>query len=131
MSEVNLMVNELVKTSGIVSGAELLFPSGREKIGVCPRCGWDVTESKKGFFCEKNGCRFGLWRDNRFLTALKIVLTRKMAAELLKSGRVHVSNLFSEKSGKSFDAMLVMNDDGEKTLYSLDFARKEQNGKSA
>ena len=25
----------------------------------------------------------------------------------------------------------VMNDDGEKTLYSLDFARKEQNGKSA
>lgn len=131
MSEVNLMVNELMKTSGIVSGAELLFPSVREKIGVCPRCGWDVTESKKGFFCEKNGCRFGLWRDNRFLTALKIVLTRKMAAELLKSGRVHVSNLFSEKSGKSFDAMLVMNDDGEKTLYSLDFARKEQNGKSA
>lgn len=63
------MLTELVKTYQVISGAEVLFPSGREIIGKCPRCGSDVTESKKGFFCEKNDCRFGLWRDNKFFSA--------------------------------------------------------------
>ena len=50
------MLTELVKTYKVISGAEVLFPSGREVIGKCPRCGGEVSESKKGFFCEKNGC---------------------------------------------------------------------------
>ena len=52
----------------------MLFPSGREVIGRCPRCGSDVTGSKKGFFCERSDCKFGLWRDNKFLTAKQITL---------------------------------------------------------
>lgn len=124
MAEISLMVNELVKTYSVIKGAEVLFPSGRDVIGKCPRCGGDVTESKKGFFCERNDCRFGLWRDNKFLTGKKINLTKKMVATLLKSGRIPVKGIFSEKTGKSYDATLVMTDDGAKTLYSLDFGKK-------
>ena len=54
MAEISLMVNELVKTYSVIKGAEVLFPSGRDVVGKCPRCGGDVTESKKGFFCEGN-----------------------------------------------------------------------------
>ncbi len=124
MAEISLMVNELIKTYSVIKGAEVLFPSGRDVIGKCPRCGGDVTESKKGFFCETNDCRFGLWRDNKFLTSKKITLSKRMAATLLKNGRIPVKGIFSEKTGKSYDATLVMTDDGAKTLYSLDFGKE-------
>ena len=124
MSEVSLMVKELVRTYSVIKDTEVLFPSGREVIGKCPRCGSNVTESKKGFFCESNDCRFGLWRDNKFLISKKITLTKKMATALLNDGKIHIDGIFSEKTGKSYDATLVMNDDGAKTLYSLDFGKK-------
>lgn len=124
MAEISRMVSDLVKTYSVIKGAEVLFPSGRDVIGKCPRCGGDVTESKKGFFCESNDCRFGLWRDNKFLTGKKITLTKKMVATLLKDGKIPVKGILSEKTGKSYDATLVMSDDGAKTIYSLDFGKK-------
>ena len=124
MSEIALMVNDLIKTYKVIKGAEVLFPSGRDVIGKCPRCGGDVTESKKGFFCECNDCRFGLWKDNKFLTSKKIALTKKMVSDLLKNGRYPVKGIFSEKTGKSYDATLTLSDDGAKTVYSLDFGKE-------
>ena len=124
MAEISRMVSDLVKTYSVIKGAEVLFPSGRDVIGKCPRCGGDVTESKKGFFCESNDCRFGLWRDNKFLTGKKITLTKKMVATLLKDSKIPVKGIFSEKTGKSYDSTLVMSDDGAKTIYSLDFGKK-------
>ncbi len=121
---ISAMLQELVKTYTVVKGAEVLFPSGREVVGKCPRCGGNVTESKKGYFCERTGCRFGLWRDNKFLTAKRISLTKKTAAALLKDGRVALTGLYSEKTGKTYDAMVVLEDDGEHALYKLEF-RKE------
>ena len=124
MSEIAFMVNALVKTCEVIRGAEVLFPSGRAAVGRCPRCGGEVTESKKGFFCERNDCRFGLWKDNKFLTAKKIVLTKKMVSELLKNGRYPVKDIFSEKTGKSYDATLSLTDDGARTVYALDFGKE-------
>ena len=124
MAEISLMVNDLVKTYSVIKGAEVLFPSGRDVIGKCPRCGGDVTESKKGYFCECNDCRFGLWRDNKFLVGKKITLSKKMVSTLLKDGRVPVKGIFSEKTGKSYDAVLTLTDDGAKTVYALDFGKE-------
>ncbi len=39
MAGIAEMLTELVKTYKAISGAEVLFPSGREVIGKCPRCG--------------------------------------------------------------------------------------------
>lgn len=55
LSSITAMVQELVRSYQPVGGAEVLFPSGRTVIGKCPRCGSDVTESRKGFFCESHG----------------------------------------------------------------------------
>ena len=98
------MMRELVKTYTVIRGAEVLFPSGREVIGKCPRCGGNVTESKKGFFCESQDCRFGLWKDNKFLTAKRINLTKKDAAALLAGERVHKDKIYSDKTGKTYAA---------------------------
>ena len=117
-------MRELVKTYTVIKGAEVLFPSGREVIGKCPRCGGNVTESKKGFFCERNDCRFGLWRDNKFLAAKRISLAKADAAALLKNGRVHVKNAYSEKTGKTFDADLLLEDNGERSIYRFDFGKE-------
>lgn len=125
MSAIENMVEMLVRDYKIIDGAEVLFPSGREVVGKCPRCGSDVTESKKGYFCEKHNCRFALWKDNRFLTSKRVGLTKMMVQKLLKDGRAYVSGIYSEKTGKKYDAFIVMTDDGAKTTFSLDFSKKE------
>ena len=122
--DITALVDDLVKNYEPVKGSEVLFPSGREEIGKCPRCGAPVTESKKGYFCEKNDCRFGLWRDNKFLTAKKINLTKNMVAALLKDGRAYVSGIFSEKTGKSYDAFIRLEDDGSHSVYKLEFDKE-------
>ena len=126
MGEITDMLTELVKTYQVIAGAEVLFPSGREVIGKCPRCGGDVSESKKGFFCEHNDCRFGLWRDNKFFSGKKIALTKKTAAALLKDGRVALTGLYSEKTGKTYDATVVLEDTGESVHFRLEFGKGER-----
>ena len=121
MDGITDMLRELIKTYTAIRGAEVLFPSGREVVGRCPRCGGDVTESKKGFFCENNDCRFGLWRDNKFLTAKKITLTKEAAAALLKERRVKLDGLYSEKTGGKYNATVVLEDTGEAVRYRLVF----------
>ena len=123
MQGIRDMVCELVKTYKTVLGADVLFPSGRAVVGKCPRCGSDVTESKKGYFCERRSCKFGLWRDNRFLAAKKISLTKKMASSLLTQGRAYASGVYSEKTGKTYDAFIVLEDDGARSSYKLDFMK--------
>ena len=123
MSAIEDMVNTLVRDYKVIDGAEVLFPSGREVVGKCPRCGSNVTESKKGYFCEKNNCRFALWKDNRFLTSKRVSLSSKMAEKLLKDGKAYVSGIYSEKTGKKYDAFIVMTDDGTKTTFGLDFTK--------
>lgn len=125
MSGIVAMVDNLVRNYKVIDGAEVLFPSGKPIVGKCPRCGSDVTESKKGYFCEKNDCRFALWKDNRFLTSKRVGLTKKMAQTLLSDGKAYVSGIYSEKTGKKYDAYIVMTDDGEKTIFSLDFNKKQ------
>ena len=121
---ITAMLTELTRSYRIVPGAEVLLPSGREVIGRCPRCGSDVTESKKGFFCERSDCKFGLWRDNKFLTAKRITLDKQMVAALLERGRVRVDDVYSEKTGKRFSTDLLLEDDGVRSSYRFDFGKE-------
>ena len=124
ISEIGEMMFELTANYKVVKGAEVLFPSGRDVIGRCPRCGSEVTESRKGFFCENHDCHFGMWRDNKFFKMKHMTLTKSQAAELLKSGRVFVKGLYSEKTGKLYDAWVVLDDNGEFVRYRVEFERR-------
>lgn len=117
------MVQNLVDTYRPVPGAEVLFPSGREAVGRCPRCGSAVSESGKGFFCENRECGFALWKDSRFFTAKKKKLTREIAAALLGGQPVKLTGCVSGKTGKPYDAVVTLEDDGERTAYRLEFGK--------
>jgi DNA topoisomerase-3 len=123
MDGITGMMGELVQNYKTVPGAETLFPSGRPVVGKCPRCGCDVTESKTGYFCEKNDCRFGLWKDNKYLNAKKVTLTKRMATELLKNRRTFISGIYSEKTGKTYDAFLTLTDDGARSSFGIEFKK--------
>ena len=107
-----------------------LFPSSRETaheaVGVCPRCGAPVYEGKKGFFCNNRECCFALWKDNRFFSSKKKSITKSVAAALLKEGRISMSGLYSEKTGKTYDAEVIMDDTGGKYVnFKLEFPVKK------
>ncbi len=121
MEGIAAMVKELVKTYQPVPGTAVLFPSEREAVGPCPRCGGAVSESKKGFFCENRECRFVLWKDSKFFSAKKKTLTKTVAAALLNKGRVKLTGCYSEKTGKTYDATVVLEDDGARANYKLVF----------
>ena len=121
MAGIAAMLNELVQTYKPISGAEVLFPSGREVVGRCPRCKADVTETAKGFFCENRTCSFALWKNSKFFSAKKKNLTKSVAAALLKDGRAPLKGCYSEKTGKTYDAIVLLEDDGQRVSYKLEF----------
>ena len=126
LSDITGMTQELVRTYEAIKGADVLFPSDRENIGKCPRCGSTVIESKKGYFCENRDCHFGLWKDNKFFSAKGKTLTKKNVAALLKDGRVKLTGLHSEKTGKTYDATVVLDDTGDKYVnFKLEFEDKK------
>lgn len=107
-----------------------LFPdakgNGREAVGTCPRCSGTVYEGKKGFFCDNRDCSFALWKDNKFFSSKKKTITKSVAAALLKEGRVSMSGLYSEKTGRTYDAVVLLDDTGGKYVnFKLEFPAKK------
>ena len=121
MDGITAMLGELMQTYNPIPGAEVLFPSGREVVGKCPRCKADVTETPKGFFCENRACSFALWKNSKFFTAKKKTLTKTLAATLLKDGRAPLKGCYSEKTGKTYDTVILLEDDGQRVSYKMVF----------
>ena len=50
-----------------------------------------------------------------------------MAADLLKKGRTSVRGMWSEKKGAAYDAVVVLDDTGEKYVrFKMEFSQKPQ-----
>ena len=121
LNDIEHMVRGLVANYQPVAEASILFPTGRVAVGKCPRCGGVVSEAKNGYFCETLDCKFGLWRDNKFLAAKRISLTRILATELLEKGRVHLDEIYSQRMDKYYPGDLILHDDGKRATYYLSF----------
>ena len=115
MAEIEAQVRQLVKTYSCISAdKQNLFQSERVIIGKCPRCGENVYEGKKNFYCGNRGCQFVMWKNDRFFEQRKKAFTPKIAAALLKDGKAKVKGLYSEKTGKTYDATVLLADTGGK-----------------
>lgn len=127
LSEIVSMTTALVKTYEMIKGADTLFPSERESVGKCPRCGGAVTENKKGFCCSDKACGFAIWKENRFFTAKKKTVTKAIVTELLKNGKVPLKGCYSEKTGKTYDCVVVLDDTrGQFVNFRMEFAAKKK-----
>ena len=127
MQGISQMISNLVATYKIVEGAEVLMHPAGEPIGICPCCGKNVLEKQKGFFCEDKACKFALWKENHFFAALNKKMTKQVAEKLLKDGRVKMKGCKSAKTGKTYDATVVMTvDENGRTQYGLEFENRKK-----
>ena len=122
---ISTMLKDLVGTYQVIKGTEYLFAPPREVVGKCPRCGGEVAELQKGFFCQNDSCRFAIWKNNKWWAAKKKQPTKAVVSALLKDGRVRVTGLYSEKTGKSYDATVVLEDDGQYANFKLEFDQRK------
>ena len=120
---------ELVGTYQVIKGTEYLFTPPREVVGKCPRCGGEVAEMQKGFFCQDKSCNFAIWKNSKWWAMKRKQPTKAIVTALLKDGRARVTGLYSEKSGKTYDATVVLDDDGRYANFKLDFDRQKGGGK--
>lgn len=126
------MVRDLVTSIPSPTAEQLrLFSSSvktKDSVGVCPWCGSDVYDGKSSYYCSSRECRFCLWKKNKFLENLKHPMTKKLAQELLKKGRIHSKKLYSQRTGKMFETDLVLTRTVDKegnsaSSIQLDFGR--------
>ena len=116
----NMLVS-LIHDYKPVDGAEVLFSDSSSIVGKCPRCGFPVIERQKGFFCSNRDCSFALWKQNRFFAAKRKDLTSAVAEALLNDGKVRLKVCYSEKKNKTYDATVMLDDDGERTNFKIIF----------
>ena len=123
MGEIEAMISDLVKNYQIVPDAEILMPKKKSQgIGKCPVCGNDVIEGAKVWFCVNRSCPFALWKQNRYFDSIGKKLTASVAEKLLVNGKVRMKGCKSAKTGKTFDAVLILETDADgKARFRLDF----------
>lgn len=124
--DIKKYVAEIVREGKITSAANVNFQQegrkgGVEAVGVCPRCGREILEGKKKFFCAgyKNypSCNFSLWKEDKTLTENGVVLTRKNASELLKDRHTEVVAKINEDEKK---ITIKLTDNGYRTSYEIE-----------
>ena len=115
------MIAGLVANYEKVKGAETLM-SRNKVIGTCPHCGAEVLEKQKGWFCSNRECRFILWKDNAYFTKIGKRLTPQIVEKLLKDGRARLKDCKSQKTGKTYNADILLTTEADgRPQFSLEF----------
>ena len=115
------MIAGLVANYEKVKGAETLMSRNRV-IGTCPHCGAEVLEKQKGWFCSNRECRFILWKDNAYFTKIGKRLTPQIVEKLLKDGRARLKDCKSQKTGKTYNADILLTTEADgRPQFSLEF----------
>lgn len=98
-------------------------------LGKCPLCSNAVVEGQKGFGCSnwKSGCKFVIWKNDKFLATMKKKPTKTMVKHLLKDGQALVKGLTSKK-GNKFDAVMKYekNPDNDYFSWKMEFVENPQ-----
>ncbi|MCD4714202.1 MAG: type IA DNA topoisomerase [Clostridiales bacterium] len=109
----------------IIQNLEEKTKSEREVLGKCPVCGSDVIEGEKGFGCTnwKGGCKYVVWKNDRYLQTLQVTPNAFTIKKLLETGEVY-SNSFVNKKGEKFSAYLryEKNNDNDYFSWKMSFS---------
>ena len=127
MQEIRQYVIQTVSENNSLENVQAVSRKGtlRRVVGKCPKCGQNVIESDKSFYCDgfrmEHKCNFSLWKNNKYLQARGITLTADMASELLSTGKMQVNNLTS-KAGKQYNAIFYMEPGEQYVNFRMEFA---------
>lgn len=127
MEKIEAMTKELVKNADTEKVKAELFQQEKTVIGLCPRCQSPVYEGKKNYYCSNRDCSFSMWKNDRFFEDRKITFTPKIASALLKDKKAKVKDIYSHKTGKTYDGNVVLCDTGDKYVnYRIEIERKKK-----
>ncbi|GKX66821.1 DNA topoisomerase [Clostridium sp. TW13] len=114
----NRSVGLIKSDTSMLSKIKVKLPEGAEDLGKCPECGNPVVEGEKSFGCTnwKNGCKFTIWKDDKYIASFGKKVSKEMIILLLKNGKVGFRNLKSKK-GNSFSAYFKYNKDEKSGYY--------------
>ena len=128
MTGIETMTRELVNTYPFLSDKEKeRFKEEKPVIGKCPRCGADIYEGRKNYYCANRDCAFIMWKNDRFFEERKVTFSPKIAAALLKDGKAKVKKLYSPKTGKTYDGTILLVDTGGKYVnYRIAIQRDKE-----
>jgi len=77
------------------------------------------------YSCVNRNCKFAIWKDSKFFTAKKKKITNDIAIALINEGRFFMSGLHSSKTGKTYNATVILNSEGENyPTYSMEYDTK-------
>ncbi len=129
MDGISGMIAGLVATYEKAKGADALM-SRNKVIGTCPHCGSEVLEKQKGWFCSNSECRFILWKDNAYFTKIGKRLTSQIVEKLLKDGRARLKDCKSQKTGKTYNADILLSTEADgRPQFSMEFDKRKGSGK--
>ncbi len=122
------MLKELIsRYSGVSEKQKEQFSHGtkKESLGSCPRCGRPVYEGQKNFYCSDRKCQFALWKNDRFFESQGKKMDALTVKILLAKGKIHYKDLRSQKTGRTYEATVVMADSGEGYVkFNLEFPQR-------
>lgn len=112
-------VNAIKNDDSMAKHFKVAAPEGVEVLGNCPNCGNPVVEGEKGFGCVnwKNGCKYTIWKNDKYITSFGKQVTPQMVRLLLANGKVGFRNLKSRK-GNTFAAYFIYEKDEEKGYFT-------------
>lgn len=92
-------VELIKKDDAALSRFKVEIPKDSENIGPCPVCGNPVIEGEKSFGCSnwKNGCKYTIWKDDRYIASFGKKISKEMVELLLKNGKVGLEILRVKK----------------------------------
>jgi DNA topoisomerase-3 len=98
-------IDSIKKDTSMLKNFKAEVPKGAESVGICPVCGNPIVENDKAFGCTnwKNGCKFTIWKDDKYIKSFGKKVSKEMVELLLNNGKVGFRNLKSKK-GTMFSA---------------------------
>lgn len=126
LTGIEQMVQELVHTCHEVDETKKkLFLPERMPIGKCPKCGGNVYESPSNYYCGER-CKFVLFKNDGYFTALGKELDLPIVQALLKDGKATVTDLLSKRTGRRFTATLHLDlSSGDYPRFRMEFDNKK------
>ena len=112
-------VNAIKNDDSMAKHFKVEAPEGVEVLGECPNCGNPVIEGERGFGCVnwKNGCKYTIWKNDKYIASFGKQVTPQMVKLLLDNGKVGFRNLKSKK-GNTFAAYFIYEKDEEKGYFT-------------
>ena len=130
MQDIRRYVSQTVAENSTADTVQAVSRKGtlRRVVGKCPKCGNNVIESDKSFYCDgfrmEHKCNFSLWKNNKYLQARGVTLTADLAQELLTNGKMQINGLTS-KAGNSYNAIFYMEPGEQYVNFRMEFAPRQ------